>query len=42
MGYERSLSHLTNEILPLPDVRTGIDDPSNGLTTISFVPVSVG
>jgi hypothetical protein len=31
MGYERNLWQVTNEILALPDVRTGIDDPSNGL-----------
>jgi hypothetical protein len=41
MGYERSLSHLTNEILALPDVRTGIDDPSNGLNN-DFIRARIG
>jgi hypothetical protein len=31
MGYERNLTQITNEILLLPDVRRGIEDPSNGL-----------
>jgi hypothetical protein len=31
MGYERNLTQVTNEILLLPDVRSGIEDPSNGL-----------
>jgi energy-coupling factor transporter ATP-binding protein EcfA2 len=31
MGYERRLTEVTNEILALPDVRGGIEDPSNGL-----------
>jgi energy-coupling factor transporter ATP-binding protein EcfA2 len=31
MGYERRLALVTDEILALPDVRAGIEDPSNGL-----------
>ena len=31
MGYERNIDRATEEVLSLPDVRDGIDDPSNGL-----------
>jgi energy-coupling factor transporter ATP-binding protein EcfA2 len=32
MAYERNLANVTRQILALPDVAGGVEDPSNGLT----------
>jgi energy-coupling factor transporter ATP-binding protein EcfA2 len=32
MAYKRNLPNVTRDILALPDVATGVEDPSNGLT----------
>lgn len=40
MAYDRSLAQVTDDILALPDVRSGIEDPSNGLNN-DFIRVRV-